>query len=62
MKKFKNGARMDAWGAQWLSICLGSGYDPGVLGSSPTLGSPQGACFSLCLGLCLSLCLSWINK
>ena len=38
----------------------------GVLGSSPTLGSLQGACFSLCLCLCLSLslsaCLSWINK
>ena len=30
----------------------------GVLGSSPTLGFPQGACFSLCLCLCLSLCVS----
>ena len=40
----------------------GSGLDPGVLGSSPTSGSPQGACFSLCLCLCLSLCVSGINK
>ena len=53
------------WVAQWLSehlpldqvMILGS-----VLGSSPMLGSPQGACFSLCPCLCLSLCLSWINK
>ena len=44
--------------AQWLSICLGSCRDPRLLGSSPTLGSPQGACFSLCPCLCLSLCFS----
>ena len=31
------------------------GRDPGDLGSSPTLGSLHGACFSLCLCLCLSL-------
>ena len=45
----------------WLSGCasaFGSGRDPGVLGSSPTLGSLHGACFSLCLCLCLSLSLS----
>ena len=29
-----------------------------VRGSSPSLGSPEGACFSLFLCLCLSLCLS----
>ena len=32
----------------------GSGRDPGDLGSSPTLSSLHGACFSLCLRLCLS--------
>ena len=52
---------------EWLSGWappLGPGHDPGAPGSSPTLGSLQGACFSLCLCLCLSLspCLSWINK
>ena len=26
-----------------------SGHDPGVLGSSPTLGSLRGACLSLCV-------------
>ena len=31
---------------------------PGVLGSSPTSGSPQGACFFLCLFLCLCLSVS----
>ena len=36
--------------------------NPWSLGSSSTLGSPQGAYFSLCLCLCLSVCLSWINK
>ena len=45
----------------WLSGCasaFGSGQDPQVLGTNPTLGSLQGACFSLCLYLCLSLCVS----
>ena len=45
----------------WLSggaSALGSGRNPGALGSSPTSGSLQGACFSLCLCLCLSLSLS----
>ena len=37
---------------------FGSGLDAGVVGSSPTLGSLHGVCFSLCLGLCLSLCVS----
>ena len=42
----------------WVSA-LGSEHDPRVPGSSPTLGSLQGACFSsLCLCLCLSLCVS----
>ena len=36
---------------------FGSGRDPGVLGSSPALGSLQGACFSLA-----SLCVSLKNK
>ena len=35
-----------------------SGHDLRVLGSSPTLGSLQKACFSLCLCLCLSMCVS----
>ena len=33
---------------------FGPGHDPGDLGSSPTSGSLQGACFSLCLCLRLS--------
>ena len=49
--------RAPGWPSGW-AFAFGSGYDPGVLGSSPALGSPWGACFSLCL----SLCLSWINK
>ena len=52
---------MPGWLSGWVSA-LGSGRDPGVLGSSPTSGSLHGAYFSFCLGLCLSLCLSWINK
>ena len=44
----------DTWVAQWLSVCLGLRYDPGVLGLSPTSGSLQGACVSLCLCLCVS--------
>ena len=44
------------WLSGWAST-FGSGHDPGVLGSSPTSGSMQGACFylSLCLYLCVSL-------
>ena len=45
----------------WLSggaPAFGPGRDPGVLGSSPASGFPQGACFSLCLCLCLPLCVS----
>ena len=42
---------------------FGSGHDPGALGSSPTSGSPQGACSSFCLCLCLSFCVSHkLNK
>ena len=49
------------WLSGWVSP-FGSGRDPGVLGSSPISGSPQGACFSFCLCfLPLSVCLSWIN-
>ena len=39
---------------------FGPGRDPGVPGSNPASGSPQGACFSLCLGLRLSV--SLMNK
>ena len=51
------------WDA-WVAQCLPSaqGCDPGVLGSSPTLGSLQGACFSLCLCVSLPLCVSLMNK
>ena len=62
---FKNKGGRDAWVAQQLSA-LGLGHDPGVPGSSPTLGSLGGACFSLCL--CPSPCsvysfsLKWIRK
>ena len=45
----------------WVSA-FDSGCDPGVLGSSPLLGSVQKSCFFLCLCLCLSLCFSWISK
>ena len=45
---------------QLNSSVFGLGCDPGVLGSSPTLGSLHGACFSLCLCLCLSLSVSLI--
>ena len=54
-------AGMPGWLSGWASD-FGPECDPGVLGSSPTLGPPQGACFSLCLCLCLSLCLSLMNK
>ena len=49
-----------AWVAQRFSAAFSPGYDPRDLGSSPTLGSLHGACFSLCLYLCplpLPLCL-----
>ena len=45
---------------EWLSSLVsafGPGCEPGILGSSPTLGSLHGACFSLCLCLCLPLSL-----
>ena len=45
------------WLSDWASA-FGPGRDPGVLGLSPTSGSPERACFSLFL----SLCLSWIDK
>ena len=45
------------WLSGWVSA-FGSGYDPRILGWSPTLGSLQGSCFSLCLCLHLSLCVS----
>ena len=45
------------WLSGWASP-FGLSHDPGVLGSSPASGFPQGACFSLCLCLCLSLSLT----
>ena len=49
---------MLGWLSGWASA-FSPGRNPRVLGSSLTLGSPHGACFSLCLCLCLSLsCLS----
>ncbi|CAD7690325.1 unnamed protein product [Nyctereutes procyonoides] len=48
---------MPGWLNGWVSA-FSSGHDPGVLGSSPALGSLHGARFSLCLCLYLSLCLS----
>ena len=45
----------------WLSglaPAFSPGHDPGVLESSPALGSLHGACFSFCVSLCLCLCLS----
>ena len=52
---------MLGWLSGWASA-FSSGCDPRVLGLSPPLGSPQGACFSLCLCLCLSVSLmnEWI--
>ena len=55
--------RRQWWEPGWLSgwaSAFGSGRDPTVLGSSPTLGSLGGSCFSLRLCLCLplSLCVS----
>ena len=48
--------------AQRFSATFSPGHDPGVSGSSPTLGSLCGTCFSLCLCLCLSLSVSLMNK
>ena len=48
--------RAPGWLSGWVSA-FGSGHDPGTLGRSPTLGSPQGASSpSACL--CLPLCVS----
>ena len=55
LKRFYLGA--PGWFSGWSSAFL-SGCDPGVLGSSPTSGSLQGAYFSFCFCLCLSLCVS----
>ena len=38
------------------------GRDPRALGSSPTSGSPQAACFSSLLPMSLPLCVSFMNK
>ena len=43
--------------AQRFRATYGPGCDPGDSGSSSTLGSLSGACFSLCLCLCFSLSL-----
>ena len=53
---------MPEWLSGWASA-FSSGCDPGVLGSSPTSGSPQEpASPPACVSATLSLCLSWINK
>ena len=60
-QNFKNFG--DAWVAQWLSACLSSGPDPGVLGLSPCIRLTTGSLLlPLPVSLPLSLCLSWINK
>ena len=48
--------------AQQFSTTFNPGRDLGDPGSSPTLGSQHGACFSLCLCLCLSFSVSLMNK
>ena len=56
--------KIQLWAArvtQRFSAAFSPGRDPGDLGSSPTLGSLRGACFSLCLSLPLSLSVS-MNK
>ena len=51
------------WHSGLAPPACSQGCDPGDLGSSPTSGSPCGACFSLCLCLCLPLSVSqYINK
>ena len=45
--------RAPEWLSGWTSA-FSSGCDPGVLGWSPKLASPQGVCFCLCLSLCVS--------
>ena len=55
-KKNESQRRLD--GSVVEGSAFGSGHDPGLLGSSPTSGSPQGICLSLCLCLCLSICIS----
>ena len=50
------------WLSGWV-FAFGSGRDPGVLGSSPTLGALHEACFSLCLlSLPFSLSLSFCDS
>ena len=49
------------WLGGWASA-FGSGRDPGVLGLSPTSGSPRGTRFSFCIYVSASLCVSLVNK
>ena len=54
-KLFKKSFLQDAWVTQWLRSAFSSGRDPGVLGSSPTIGFPAGS-------LLLPLPVSLMNK
>ena len=54
------GKGASGWLSGWASA-FSSGRNPGVLGLSSALGSPQGTCFPLCLCLHISPCLSWVN-
>ena len=53
---------MAGWLSDWVSA-FSSRRDPGVLGSSPSSGSPTG-CLLLLLPMCLplSLCFSWVDN
>ena len=53
-RTISNGILGAAWVAQWFSTAFGPGCDTGDPGSSPTLGSLHGACFSPCPSLCVS--------
>ena len=66
---FKNRDYWGTWVAQWVKVsAFGSGHDPRVLGSSPTLGSllsrePASSSLSACLSAYLwSLSVKQINK
>ena len=55
----------ESLGAQWFSPAFGPGHDPGVPGSSPTLGSLphwEPASPSAWVSASVSLSLSIINK
>ena len=57
LNPLKNVHKRQPWWLSSLAPAFSPGLESRVLGSSPTPGSLQGACFSLCLGLCLSMSL-----